>query len=353
VLYSSYYQQTYGVERKRIVMPSGVKLRLNRGERPDQMPRPLLNTIYANQRLGYVQRYPSYQQFYERLSTFIGFPAEQIVVGAGIEELIRNLMLLAGDRGAAVLWPTCAMYDIYAQAFGVDLLRITTDPNRTLDITEVMHSVRKGVGVLFLPNPGQPVETCYQLGELESLANWCWVNNIVLAVDEAHHGFGAPTALPLVHKFDNVIVMRTFSKFFGAASIRVGFAVGQARVIKPLHAVRASGEIAGPSMQIATTLLDNYAEVWAWAGRTSLARDLTRNMLVECGLKVKGKYGFSLLIEAPSPDEAARVAEELASRGTYVKQSFAPPVERHLLAAVGDPPMMKTFMDQLKEICKC
>jgi histidinol-phosphate/aromatic aminotransferase/cobyric acid decarboxylase-like protein len=334
------------------VTAPNVVLRLNRGERPEPLPvvvfKELQHTL-ANYATG-VQQYPSYQAFYERLSQHTGFPTNQIVVGAGIEEFIRTLMFLCCDPGqkAAVLWPTCAMYDIYAAAFGVDLVRIKPRPGELFAVADILKQLPPTTRVLFLPNPGQPVETVFSLEELGFLAEQCQHFNIILAVDEAHHGFGADTAFPLVDAYENVLVMRTFSKFFGAASIRVGYVVGPPSLIKFIDAARPSGEIAGPSMAAATVLLDHHSFMVREARDIASTRDWLRHKISELGVRVWGSAGFSLLVEFRSRAEAETVATTLALRGVYVKSGFPLPVEKCIMLACGKLPMMQRFFTEFE-----
>jgi histidinol-phosphate/aromatic aminotransferase/cobyric acid decarboxylase-like protein len=321
-------------------------MRLNRGERPEPLPSSIQKTIREQWDQSTIQQYPSYQKFYEQLACHVGCPQDQLVVGAGIEEFIRTLMFLACDPGqrAAVLWPTCAMYEIYAKAFSVNLQRITPSVGRHFSFHELLSGLAYDIRILFLPNPGQPVETYFDLEALELIAQWCYDRRIILAVDEAHCGFGAATALPLVSRFENVLVLRTFSKFYGAASIRVGYAVGQPNLVKPLHAVRPSGEITGFSIAAASALITCYSQLEDDARETAAARDWLRDELNKMpGLQAYGRYGFSMLIEFPGPHWAKAVAAALARRGVYVKSGFPPPVESCLLVACGAMKLVQEF----------
>src|SRR5262245_5543756 len=93
------FQHLAGVERRRISMPEGITMRLNRLEKPEPWPAELQAEIAEAVRLDQVQQYPAYNPFYDQLAAFVGVPVESIVVGAGIEEFIRTLMLLCAGTG--------------------------------------------------------------------------------------------------------------------------------------------------------------------------------------------------------------------------------------------------------------
>lgn len=350
------FQHLYGVERKRIVTPAQERLRLNRGELPLLLPPDIQDAIAAawGSYVPRIRRYPSYPPFYQKLYNSLGL-RHRIVVGAGIEEFIRTLMILCCDPGQRVAYPapTCAMYDLYAKAFGLYVAYYQPHPGKRFtvwDLLEYLHQVEKGLRLVFVVNPGQPVEIHFDLDELSSVAQWCQERDIVLAVDEAHHGFGAVTALPLLDEFDNMLVLRTFSKWFGGAGLRVGFAVGQERVIQPLDAVRPSGEISGPSMVAAGVLLEQREALATIAMRIIAARNWLRDKVNGqlTGVKAYGEYGFSVLLEFESDLIATATARALASDGVHVKAGFPAPVERGLLLACGDRAMMQEFYSALE-----
>lgn len=361
MLYRPCFQHLYHVERKRITMPKQYKMRLNRGERPNPLPQWVQNKLVGRFRYDapFVQRYPSYQEFYDRLAEELRLPASWIVVGAGIEEFIRALMMLSCDPGqrAMVLWPTCAMYDIYAKVFGIELVRLT--PSATAGdsaalydpswIADWIRSDSADLRIVFIPNPGQPIETYFTPAALRAVATACRARDIILVMDEAHGGFGAETALPLVTEFDNVLVLRTFSKYFGAASIRVGFAVGQPRVITPLNAARPSGEIAGASMAMAGVLLTCKGLFEQEARDTALVRDWLRDEINNSTLPIlaSGRYGFSIRLKLEGEFDAVLLGEALAKRGILVKYGFPYPIADCLLLACGNQPMMREFYNQL------
>lgn len=342
------------IERKRIVMPDNVLMRLNRGERPEPLPyivRGVIQSRLMNCVDG-IQHYPSYSAFYKQLAEFHGIETSQLVVGAGIEEFIRTLMFLycaPGDK-AAVLWPTCAMYDIYAAAFEVDLIRVKPVPGQWFEITDYIAQIPRDCKLVFLPNPGQPVETYFDSVEIEVLAEYCAEIGAVLAVDEAHFGFGSTSAFEVAQQFTNVIVMRTFSKYFGAASIRVGYIMGSSFAVKPIEAARPSGEIAGPSMLIASVLLEYSKLLFDDAIKIQAARDYIRQRLIKMGLFAWGKQGFSILVDLQSVETMQAVVDGLAKRGVLVKGNFPAPVDKHILFSCGFLDMMSGFGDIFQQV---
>jgi len=145
------FQHLGTLERKRISTAPNVVLRLNRGERVEPLPRDLLTAMTYAVRASSIQQYPDYAPFYTRLGLHVGMPPSQLVVGAGIEEFIRTLMFLCCEpkERVAVLWPTCAMYEIYSRAFGLRLMKMLTEPGTQTPMSSLIH-VFMAVGPLRL-----------------------------------------------------------------------------------------------------------------------------------------------------------------------------------------------------------
>lgn len=331
------------IERHRIpATPDGL-MRLHRLERPEPWPAWLIDKMRDCPPENF---YPDYAPFYARLADYSGFPADRIVVGQGIEGLIRDLVMLCcrpGD-GFAYTWPTCAMFDLYARIFQAEPIRIVTDPDQPLGVADVIAAVRPGTKLLLLPNPGQPVDLWFDLEELADIADHCGKIGAILAIDEAYHGFGAPTSLPLVRRFQNVVVLRTFSKMFGAAAIRVGFAAAGWQISRALHGIRQSGEIAGPSLHAATVLLDNLDMVEAAATLTTVGRDRLREAMIDRGHSARGHWANHVLVDMGSAVWAAEMAARLEALGARVRHGMPAPLDRHLLITAGSPALMQAFV---------
>jgi histidinol-phosphate aminotransferase len=336
-----------GIDRTRIVMPDNVTMRVGRLEKPEPWPAELVEAIRESLPLDKIQQYPAYQPFYERLAEFIGVSADQIVVGAGIEEFIRTLMAGCFGRKMAVLWPTCAMIDVYARSFQVALNRIVTDPVAPPTILDVVEHIDPDTSLVMLANPGQPVGTCYSTGDIRWLAGFCQTIGATLAVDEAYFGFGAPTALNLIGEFDNLIVLRTFSKAFGLAGLRIGYAVAQPKLKRAVDAVRQSGEVSSLSMHIATVLMDRYDEFVAPSiAEICASRDWLTAQLTADGYQAWGSAANHVLVHVGL--DMARKAAALSTEGIIVRHSMPAPLHECLMITCGSLDLMKRFYERFK-----
>ena len=205
--------------------------------------------------------------------------------------------------------------------------------------------------ILFLPNPSQPVENVYDLDQLRTLAAICRDRDILFAVDEAYHFFGAPSVLPLINEFDNLLVLRTFSKAFGTAGIRLGFAAGSKKAIGPFKAFRLAHEANSLSFHVGEVLLDNF-DTFVKGNIENICegRDVLRQACLDYGLPAWGEAGNFVLIDLRDPVRSKNVRQQLADKGIHVKGGFGAPLDRHILVTCGPADMMRSFFDAFVEI---
>ena len=355
MLYRPAVQHLYDVERKRIASPANVTMRLQRLEKPEDWPVELLEKMWGSVPPNLLQQYSDYPPFYRKLAEFIGIGEDELVVGAGIEDFIRSLFWLCCDQSSATVaftWPTCALFDLYSHVFNVEPVQVITNPYENLKPDVLISKLSPMVKLLLLPNPGQPVETHFLLDELRTIATYCQENDIVFAIDEAYYYFGAETALSLIHEFDNVLVLRTFSKAFGAASVRVGCAIGNRRVLKPLEAFRLSGEVTGPSMHAVSVLIDHFDShvhpsiMAICEGRDWLREKIQTSLDFQCW----GSIANHVLVDFKDVEIVRFVAKELTKSGIYIKVNFPLPLTNYALITCGSKPLMQKFFSALSDL---
>lgn len=345
---SERFQHLVALSRKRIPPTPDADLRLHRLEKPEPWPRVLLDKIAG----GDFHKYPDYGAFYRRLARYAGVSPDNIVVGQGIEGLIRDLFMLCCDPGDTVVftYPTCAMFDIYANVFQAKAHHVIIDPKNVPTIEQFIASLPETFKLLILPNPGQPVDLCFSSDELKMLAEACEQRNAVLAIDQAYAFFGADIhhLLPLEHK--NVVSLLTFSKAYGGAGLRVGFAIAAGELYHALNGVRQSGEVAGPSMAAVMVLLDNFEEfVLPWIADVVAARQTLVRDLQQAGLWVRGNCANHVLVDMGNPGFARVVAEQLVQTGVHIRVNAAP-LDRYLMITCGSQKLMQQFFNVFSRV---
>lgn len=207
------------VSRYRVTMEKLVKLNAN--ENP-YGPSPLAKKAARN---AFFQYYPSseYKELRRLLAKYNKVDAKQIVVGSGSDEIIDLLLRLTLDKGEKVIIapPTFGMYEAFTKLNGGLVISIPRNRDYSLNVKEIFRRINKEVKIIFLCNPNNPTGILAPLVEIEMLLQ----SKKLVVVDEAYFEFSKQTALPLLKKYNNLIILRTLSKWAGLAGLRIGYAI--------------------------------------------------------------------------------------------------------------------------------
>ena len=212
-------------------------IKLNTNECP-YPPSPLVKKALEDFTYNDLRLYPDpdASKLVESLANTYHVKPENVFVGVGSDDVLGMAFLTFFNSKKPILFPdiTYSFYDVWADLFQIPYECQPLDENFRIRIEDY----KKENGGIIFPNPNAPT------GELESLENIEDIikNNpdVVVMVDEAYVDFGGESALPLIEKYDNVLVIQTFSKSRAMAGIRIGYAFGSEKLISYLNAVKFS-----------------------------------------------------------------------------------------------------------------
>ena len=194
---------------------------------------------------GGVNRYPDNERFRltEALSEHLGVPAESIMIGAGSTELLLCLAAAVGGGGSMVYaWPSFIMYRIAAKLAGCEPIEVPLDVDLRHDPDALAAAVRADTKALFVCNPNNPTGTHLGGDAVHGLIDRV-PDDVLVVIDEAYHEYVQATdyesMLRVTAERENVVITRTFSKVYGLAGLRVGYAVGNPDLVSELRKVQA------------------------------------------------------------------------------------------------------------------
>ena len=179
---------------------------------------------------------PAAQNLVDALAEFYGLRSNQVFVGVGSDDVLAMLFLTFFNSKKPILFPdvTYSFYDVWA-----DMLRI---PYEMQPLDENLHIKKEDYykengGVVF-PNPNAPTGVLQELSDIEDIVKHN--QDVIVIIDEAYIDFGGKSALPLIEKYDNVVIVQTFSKSRSMAGMRIGYAMANEKLIKYLNDVKYS-----------------------------------------------------------------------------------------------------------------
>ena len=344
------------IKRIRVAEGRNLKkgLRLDRNEKVDLWPKNFIYNILKKKPRSFFSTYPEIVNLYKKISKFDKVKEDQILITSGIDGSIKNLLsILTNPKDViAVLSPTYMMYEVYSKIFNLKLFRIGYSKDYEVKKNELNEFFKLKPKILFLPNPNQPIENTFSKKEIFKLVKRCKKINCFLVVDEAYYHFGSQTAVPLIKKFNNVIILRTFSKAFGVPSIRAGYTLSNKDNMKIISKARIAHELSSVSIAVAEYLLDNYNLVKQNCKKITHSRKIIKNKLKKLGLKNRSQFGNYVLIKFNNFAEASKVVKFLRKKLIYVKGPYKKPWDSYINIILGPLSIMKRFLSELSKAKK-
>jgi histidinol-phosphate aminotransferase len=290
--------------------------------------------------------YPDPSPLYERLSQHLGLPEDNIYVTPGSDAAIRMLFqtyLRPGDR-VVFPDPTFAMYAVYSKIFQAQPSTVPYVKGRALDLHELHKRVADGPRILAVANPDQPTGSVTPAEHLVALAAAAQNSDTLFIIDEAYYPFYPETAVDLVRRFDNVAVLRTFSKVGGLAGLRVGYLVASPAITGAITRVRGSFEVNTIAIALACHLLDHPSITQSYLRQVEQGREVLRQAAAELGLGFPPCPANFQLLQFAGLASTADLATELATRGYLVKGGFsAACVSDCIRVTLAGPELMTRF----------
>lgn len=258
---------------------------------------------------------------------------DQVFVGNGSDEVLAHAFAALLKHDGPLLFPdvTYSFYPTYCRLYGIDFREVPVDAGLQVRIADF----RQPCGAIILPNPNAPTGSALPLDEIEALLRDHPDQPVV--IDEAYVDFGADSAIPLVARYPNLLVIQTFSKSRSLAGLRVGFAIGQRPLVEALERMRDSFN----SYPIDRLALAGAVAAWEDRGWFETQRDqvvASRQRLADA---LRG-LGFEVLPSAANflfmrhrdvPGEA--LAAGLRARAILVRRFARPRIQDHLRISIG------------------
>jgi histidinol-phosphate aminotransferase len=281
-------------------------IRLDRNERVEPWLPEALECIVASMK-SRLSPYPDVTGLYRLLSVHTSLPIERLLLVPGSDAAFRALahvFVQPGDR-VAMLDPSYQMYPIYVRMFGGTPVPIAVRDDLTVDLAEINEAARTSK-MLWLANPNQPSGTLVPVDRVMAIVRAAKSTNTIVVVDEAYYPFSDATVIDEINEHSNLVVVRTFSKAYGLAGVRLGFFAGPASIVSAAFKVRASFDINALAIAAAEWALGQPDRVADYLRETARSATLLREVAARHSLSAPpSSANFQLIKVGPRFDPAA------------------------------------------------
>ena len=198
--------------------------RYDMNENPEGLPKEFVEEVLKEITPEFLATYPEHDKFRSMYAKYLGVKPENVAVTNGSDMGIRFIMEVFAKKGSSVVTvsPSFEMYWVNCSMLGLKHVPVSYEQDMSIDVDKIMAAIDDSTDIVVLLNPNNPIGTVYTEAEARRIIERAKEVGAVVIVDEAYHYFYKHTFLPLIKEYDHVVVLRTFSKLFSLAAVRMG-----------------------------------------------------------------------------------------------------------------------------------
>lgn len=326
--------------------PGMIKLNTNECPYP---PAPGVEKLAATLDCNALRLYPDSNTtpLVNALAEYYHVKPEQVFVGVGSDDVLSMAFMTFFNSGKPILFPdvTYSFYDVWA-----DLYRI---PYQTCPLDENWHirpdDYRQPNGGIIFPNPNAPTGILESTEMIEEIiaAN----RDVIVIVDEAYVDFGGTSVLPLLEKYDNLLVVQTFSKSRAMAGMRIGFCIGSEKLIRYLNDVKFSFNsytMNYPAQVLGVEAVRDDAYFKSTTAKIVVTRERVKEELKELGFSFPDSM-TNFIFATHEKIPAKQIFQALREADIYVRHWDKPRISEYLRITVGTDEQMDRLTEFLRD----
>ncbi|MBE5824533.1 MAG: histidinol-phosphate transaminase [Butyrivibrio sp.] len=323
-------------------------IKLNTNENP-YSPSPLVYKAYQETDLDDYRKYPdpTCSELVDSIAEFYGVKKENVFVGVGSDDVLSMAFLTFFNSDKPILFPdiTYSFYDVWADLYRIPYRQIPLKDDFTIDPLDY-YSENGGI---VIANPNAPTGVKMPLSEIEDVIR----NNkdVVVIVDEAYVDFGAESALPLIDKYDNLLVVRTYSKSRSLAGLRIGYAFGCEKLIGYLLDAKFSFNsytMNMPALKLGAAAMKDREYFEKTVAKVVATRENFKASLKELGFEFADSATNFVFARHPGKP-GKEIFEYLRANGIIVRRFDKPRISEYLRISIGTDEEMDKLVSVLKE----
>jgi len=291
---------------------------------------PSLKVLAAlEKRQATLNRYPDMAsiELVSAIADHFNVAPERVVCGNGGDMLILNLATAYAAHGFEIIHSEYAFIMFGRAALAVNAKGVVVpEDNYSFSVDKALAAVTDKTRLVFVANPNNPTGTYLGADELLRLRNGL-PENVILMIDDAYveyaEGLGAPNALDLARERDDIVVLRTFSKIYGLAAVRLGWMYAPEEIAENLHRVRLPFTINGLAQAAGVAALEDTAHTEMVLKHTHEWLPKMAAAYTELGLDPLPSVGNFVTVRFPDPSKSAAAAEEFLNSRKIVPRTTA------------------------------
>ncbi|MBE5882414.1 MAG: aminotransferase class I/II-fold pyridoxal phosphate-dependent enzyme [Lachnospiraceae bacterium] len=323
-------------------------LRLDMNESPVGLPEEVVAGVKEKITPDYISTYPQKDELVRILAEHNRISPENISVTGGSDEAMRLIFQCFAKPEGEVLTvsPTFEMYDVYSKMFGMKHVEVSYNEEFEVSPEEILAAINSETSLVILLNPNSPIGTAYSEKEVREIIELSAKNGAIVVVDEAYHYYMENTVMGMIGEYDNLLVLRTFSKLCAIAGLRIGYVSGNEQLIHYIENAESTFNVNNVAILFAKEimqtpgLLDRLYDTWKEGHEYALYA------LKRLGYRVQSGYGNYILFW-PNKDSKKLIAE-LKEKDVWVRDYGRGVLKGWVRVSTGDRQSMERFVQALQ-----
>lgn len=280
--------------------------------------------------------------------------AEEVLVAAGSESLLSIICraLFKNSEHAITADATFVGFFVQAGVRGIDVVKVPLTKDFRFDAKTIIRHINKNTKAIYLANPNNPTGTYLTKEEYQLFLNGV-PEDVFLIVDEAYYEYASEyTDYPhaLQYRRDNVIVLRTFSKAYGLAGFRIGYAIADRDLIKQLNKVALTFEPTTPAQAAAIAAISDKDFLQKSVDLVKREKQKLYLFFKSMGITYVHSASNSVLMVLENEAEAIRITDEMLKKGVIIRRADAFGLPKCIRVTIGKPSEMEHFKESLISI---
>ncbi|MBF0554087.1 MAG: histidinol-phosphate aminotransferase family protein [Nitrospirae bacterium] len=339
------------------VKPTGVSrkgmLRLDMNEANAALPEDFITSVLSHIDSDYLSMYPEYDALQEKVALCNGLKPENICLSNGSDAAIKYIfdaLVSPGDR-VLLTEPTFAMYPVYCKMFGAPIVSVDYGMDLSFPLETYLESITGAIKLAVIVNPNNPTGTLTPTNDIVRIIKKAQACGTTVIIDEAYFHFCGETVIDKTLEYENLIVLRTFSKLCAMASLRIGYAAAPAGIIEGLRKVKPTFDVNGVAVLFAAKLLDTQGLIDSLVKEFMEGKAFLMDKLSQHSVEfVHGSANFVLI---KCHGEAEEIVRALSEKNILVAGGFKQKMLRdYIRVNIAKKDIMERFFDEFIGICK-
>lgn len=290
----------------------------------------------------------------QKIAELNGVNEDELLIAAGSESVLSILcrVLFNDSDNAITADATFVGFFVQAGVRGIDVVKVPVTDSFEFDAEAIIRSINKNTKAIYLANPNNPTGTYLTKEAYQKLINQV-PSDIFLIVDEAYFEYARHIAdypHALDYRKENVIVLRTFSKAYGLAGFRIGYAIAESSLITQLMKAKLTFEPTTPAQAAASAAIEDSVFLQRSVDLVEKEKDKLYSFFDENDIKYVRSASNSVLMVLENEPEAIRITHEMLKQGVILRRVNAFGLPRCIRVTIGTPEEMDHFKESLKLI---